>query len=318
MYIGKSDDASPIGVIFPMRSISWIGAVLALALALGACGGDKDSSGGNTADGDKPTLKFTAIPGEDPTRMREKFQPVATYLAKELGVPVEYVHATKYSASVEMFRNGDVMLAWFGGLTGVQARDMVPGARAIAQGVEDPTYHSYFIAHKDTGLEEGEDFPDAIAGKSFTFGSKSSTSGRLMPEHFIRMNTGKSPAEFLGSAPLFSDSHDKTCEQVESGAVQVGAVSYTTYDRRVEEGKTDPEVCRVIWQTPDYPDYNFTAHPKLDEVYGKGFTDRLQQALLAMKGDALLGGFQRSGMVPATNADFAPILELAKKLDMMR
>ena len=299
-----------------MRSNLWICAIF--ALALGACGGDKGGSGDNPAGGAKPTLKFTAIPGEDPTRMREKFEPVATYLSKQLGVPVEYVHATNYTASVEMFRNGDVMLAWFGGLTGVQARDMVPGARAIAQGVEDPVYHSYFIAHKDTGLERSDAFPTGIAGKSFAFGSKSSTSGRLMPEYFIRKNTGKSPAEFLGSEPVFTGSHDKTCEQVESGAVQVGAVSYTTYDRRVEEGKTDPETCRIIWQTPDYPDYNFTAHPKLDAVYGKGFTDKLQKALLGMKGDELLGGFQRSGMIPATNEDFAPILELAKQLDMMR
>jgi phosphonate transport system substrate-binding protein len=32
-------------------------------------------------------------------------------------------------------------------------------------------------------------FPQGIAGKSFTFGSKSSTSGRLMPEFFIREAT---------------------------------------------------------------------------------------------------------------------------------
>jgi len=293
-------------------------ALLALALTvpvLLACGGDDPATEG---PGAKPTLKFTAIPGEDPTRMREKFQPVAAYLSETLGVPVEYVHATKYSASVEMFRNGDVMLAWFGGLTGVQARELVKGARAIAQGVEDPSYHSYFIAHKDSGLEKSTEFPSAIAGKSFTFGSKSSTSGRLMPEHFIRTATGKAPAEFLGAEPAFSGSHDKTCEQVESGAVQVGVVSYTTYDRRVKEGTTDPEVCRIIWKTPDYADYNFTAHPKLDEVYGAGFTDKLQKALLAMKGDELLGGFQRSGMIPAANEDFDAILDLAKKLNLLR
>jgi phosphonate transport system substrate-binding protein len=286
-----------------------------LALFLPACGGDDASESG--AGASSPTLKFTAIPGEDPTRMREKFAPVADYLAEELGVPVEYVHATKYSASVEMFKNGDVLLAWFGGLTGVQARHAVPGARAIAQGVEDPKYHSYFIAHESTGLERSEVFPAAIAGKTFTFGSKSSTSGRLMPEHFIRTFTGKAPAEFLGSAPRFSGSHDLTCAQVEKGVVQVGAVSYTTYDRRVREGDTDPDVCRIIWKTPDYADYNFTAHPKLDEIYGEGFTDRLQAAILAMKGD-LLGGFQRSGMIPAKNTDFEAIRELAQSLGMIR
>ena len=270
-------------------------------------------------DRDDKVLRFTAIPGEDPTRMREKFQPVAAYLAEALGVEVAYVHATEYPASVEMFKNGQVHLAWFGGLTGVQARAAVPGATAIAQGVEDPKYHSYFIAHKDAGLTRSDDFPMGIVGKSFTFGSKSSTSGRLMPEYFIRQQAAdKSPAAFLGSAPAFSGSHDLTCELVEKGAVQVGAVSYTTYDRRVEEGTTDPATCMIIWQTPDYPDYNFTAHPALEKRFGAGFTKKLQDAILAMKGEALLGGFQRSGMIPATNADFQPIKDLAVRLGLLR
>lgn len=294
-----------------MRTFALLSALAALTLA--ACGETADRAGAPP-----PTLRFTAIPGEDPTRMREKFAPVADYLAEQLGVPVEYVHATKYSASVEMFKNGDVLLAWFGGLTGVQARHAVPGARAIAQGVEDPRYHSYFIANASTGLERSDGFPAAIAGRSFTFGSKSSTSGRLMPEHFIRTFSGKTPAEFLGSEPRFSNSHDLTCEQVEKGVVEVGAVSYTTYERRVKEGDTDPAACRVIWQTPDYPDYNFTAHPRLEEIYGAGFIDRLQEAILAMQGDRLLGGFQRSGMIAAKNDDYAPIRKLARDLGMIR
>ena len=297
--------------------VLWSVLLLLGAGLVAGCGDKAPGTGGTTAA--KPTFKFTAIPGEDPTRMKEKFEPVAAYLAKQLGVPVEYVHATKYSASVEMFKNEQVLLAWFGGLTGVQARAAVPGARAIAQGVEDPIYHSYFIAHKDTELERSDEFPEGIVGKTFTFGDKASTSGRLMPEHYIRQHAGgKSPAEYLGTEPQFSGSHDKTCELVEKGAVQVGAVSYTTYDRRVAEGKTDPETCKIIWQTPDYPDYNFTAHPRIDAVYGAGFTDKLQKALIAMKGDALLGGFQRSGMVAASNADFQPIHDLAIALGLLR
>ncbi|MDA1195509.1 MAG: putative selenate ABC transporter substrate-binding protein [Planctomycetota bacterium] len=287
-------------------------ALLAFA-PLGGCG-DAPASGGAA-----PILRFTAIPGEDPTRMKEKFGPVADWLSEQLGVPVEYVHATKYAASVEMFKNEQVLLAWFGGLTGVQARAAVPGARAIAQGVEDPRYHSYFIANASTGLERGEGFPVGIVGRSFTFGSKSSTSGRLMPEHFIRQQSGgASPAEYLKSDPQYSDGHDKTCELVQSGAVDVGVVSYTTYDRRVAEGTTDPKVCRIIWQTPDYPDYNFTAHPKLETLFGAGFTAKLQAALLAMNDEALLAGFQRSGMVAATNEDFQPIEVLARDLGLLR
>ena len=71
-------------------------------------------------------------------------------------MPVEFVPVKSYPAAVTAFRNDQVQLAWFGGLSGVQARLLVDGARAIAQGDEDTSFVSYFIAHTDTGLTESE------------------------------------------------------------------------------------------------------------------------------------------------------------------
>ena len=68
------------------------------------------------------TLYFSAIPDEDETRLVERFTAVADYLSEELGVPVEFVPVKSYPAAVTAFRNDQVQLAWFGGLSGVQAR----------------------------------------------------------------------------------------------------------------------------------------------------------------------------------------------------
>ncbi|MDE0586633.1 MAG: PhnD/SsuA/transferrin family substrate-binding protein, partial [Planctomycetota bacterium] len=92
-------------------------------------------------------LRFTAIPDTNSSELEAKFKPVAAYLSKELGVKVEYIPTADYSASVEMFKNGDVHFAWFGGLSGAQARAAIEGSQAIAQGVEDPNFKSYFVAH---------------------------------------------------------------------------------------------------------------------------------------------------------------------------
>ena len=271
----------------------------------------------NAIDSQVPILRFSAIPDQDESRLREKFAPVAAYLSRTLGVPVQYVHATKYSDAVDLFKNGDVQLAWFGGLTGVQARHAVEGARAIAQGAEDPEFYSYFIAHRDTGIERETSFPSAIEGRRFTFGSMGSTSGRLMPEYFIRENTGKAPREFFDSIS-FSGSHDRTAELVASGRFEVGTLNYKVYERRVREGRTDPDVVRVIWKTPLYADYNFTAHPVLDTRYGVGFTDRLQRALVEMKDPALLSAFPRTALIAANSEDFDAIREVARQLDFIR
>ncbi|MBC8369101.1 MAG: PhnD/SsuA/transferrin family substrate-binding protein, partial [Planctomycetes bacterium] len=124
------------------------------------------------------SLRFTAIPDTNSSELEAKFKPVAAYLTKKLGVPVEYIPTADYSASVEMFKNGDVQLAWFGGLSGAQARAAVDGAQAIAQGVEDPNFKSYFVVNASTGITKSDDFPQQLKGLSFTLGSPKSTSGR--------------------------------------------------------------------------------------------------------------------------------------------
>jgi phosphonate transport system substrate-binding protein len=285
--------------------------LLLAGLALVSSCGDSESS--------ESVLKFSAIPDENATELQQKFDKVADYLSEKLGFAVEYVPTADYGASVQAFKNGDIQLAWFGGLTGVQARAAVEGSHAIAQGKVDPAYKSYFIAHKDSGLEPSESFPMGLAGKSFTFGSERSTSGRLMPEHFILQNTGKSPAEFLGSEMSFSGSHDTTAKLVQAGTFEAGALSYKTYDKMVAAGSIDPEVCRIIWTTPTYPDYNWTAHPSLDQTFGVGTMDRLQRALIEMSDPALLDAVMRSeGLITAQNSDFEPVAELARQLGFLQ
>ena len=308
-----------------MRRLSLV--LAAGAFLVSACSQQRqeDSAAAGGADqGAQPTgaqqntLRFSAIPDDNTTELMQKFTPVAEHLSRTLGVPVAYVPSADYAASVEMFKNGDIHLAWFGGLTGVQARQAVAGAHAIVQGIEDPQYFSYFLANASTGLERSDGFPTAISKLKFTFGSAQSTSGRLMPEYFIREFGGAAPQDFFEHEFGFSGSHDKTIELVTSGAFEAGAVSYTTYDAWVAEGKVDPNVCRAIWRTPAYADYNFTAHPELDRMFGAGFTDRLRQAFLDMKDPALLNAFRRSGFIPATDAEFDGILAVARALDMAR
>lgn len=302
------------------RAGAWMLATLLLTVA---CGGDASHDEGSAAGpatpaAEKAVLHFSAIPDQNSTELEEKLAPLAAHLSEALGVTVEYVPSRDYQATVEMFKNGDVDLGWFGGLTGVQARQGVPGARAIAQGDADPDYYSYFIAHRDTGLEQGDAFPLDIADLRFTFGSESSTSGRLMPEYFLREATGKSPEEFFSEPPGFSGSHDRTVELVESGQYQAGVVNYKVYDQRVETGKTDPEVVRVIWKTPTYADYNWSVRGDADERFGEGFTQRLQEALVAIDDPSLLAALPRERLIPATNDEFEGIRQVAEDLDMLR
>lgn len=259
---------------------------------------------------------FTAIPDEDETRLQERFQKVADYLAEELEVEVRFVPVKSYAAAVTAFRNDQVQLAWFGGLSGVQARERVPGSRALAQGVEDAEFRTYFIAHESTGLEEGAGLVEAMRDMTFTFGSKGSTSGRLMPEHYLREAFGEAP-EKVFSRVGFSGNHSRTASLVASGAYQLGALNYTVWENELEAGNLDADSVKVVWQTPPYPDYQWTIRGDVDERFGEGFADRVQQALLDMDDPELLESFPRSGFIPVDNADYEIIRQVGQQLDIL-
>ncbi|MFT5048670.1 MAG: phosphonate transport system substrate-binding protein [Chlamydiales bacterium] len=288
-------------------------------LLLSALGAAPLGGCNRVVEGSADVLRFTAIPDNNKTELELKFAPLAEHLGEVLGVPVEYVPTADYSASVEMFKNGDVDLAWFGGLTGVQARAAVDGARAIAQGRVDPKFKSYLIAHPSARVEASGSFPvEALRGKRFTFGSQQSTSGRLMPEYFIRAATGQAPDEFFGEVG-FSGSHDKTAELVNAGSFEVGAINYRTYDLLLEEGRISANTCRIIWTTPEYADYNWTVHPGVEETFGTGTIDALQAALTGLTQPELLAAVQREdGLIGAENDDFEGIAAVARELGFLR
>ncbi len=256
--------------------------------------------------GHAETFTFTAIPDEDASRLRQRFDKIAVYLAKQLAVEVRYVPVKSYSAAVSAFRNNQVQLAWFGGLSGVRARSLVKGSQAIAQGWEDQSFVTYFIAHASTGVTAGKIFPKSIAGKTFTFGSKGSTSGRLMPEFHIRKNLKATPNKIF-SRVGFSGDHSRTIALVQSGAYQVGAVNFKVWHNEMKAGHIDKAKVSVIWKTPPYPDYQWTIRGDVAKKWGAGFTGRVKQALLELKDPDLLASFPRKSFIPASNADYDPI-----------
>jgi phosphonate transport system substrate-binding protein len=258
------------------------------------------------------TFVFTAIPDQDETRLVERFTKVAEYLQTKLGVPVRYLPVKSYPAAVTAFTNDQVQLAWFGGFTGLQARRAVPGSEAIAQGAEDVAFKSYLIANAKTGLARTQDLPQAIAGKTFTFGARASTSGRLMPEFFLRQAFGgKGPDEIFARVG-FSGDHSRTIQLVQSGAYELGVLDYSVWETEVKAGKVDPAQVAVIWESPTYPDYNWSVRGDVDAAFGPGFKERLRAALLAVSDPSILASFARSRFIPAANSDYAPVEEVAK------
>ncbi len=293
-----------------------VGLAAVITTVLISCGNDPPP------DGEKNKVLFlSAIPDEKITNQQAKFGKLAAYLSGKLDIKVEFLFSKDYADSVTKFRNGEVHLVWFGGLSGVQARMAVDGAQAIAQGKADPNYKSYFIANVETGLQPSEDFPEAIRDRSFTFGSPGSTSGRLMPTFFIMEETGKRPEDWFQTKPAFqlTGGHVATANAVADGTCETGALNYKTYDSLLA---SDPDIkarTRIIWTTPPYADYNFTIHPEVESLFGAGTIERVRKALIeAPAGSDALKAINREAIISAKNEDFEGIREVAVKVGLIK
>jgi phosphonate transport system substrate-binding protein len=275
------------------------------------------------AQEETPTLRVGGIPDQDAQRLARRYEIFANYLSKELDVSVEYVPSVSYSAVVTAFSQNDVQLAFFGGLTGVQARLQNPGAQAIAQRENDAQFHSKFIVRADDGFADLDGLDDLVGrtgDMTITFGSESSTSGHLMPRHFLS-EAGINAATDFRSKPSFSGSHDKTWQLVEAGSFDMGALNEDVWNRAVSEGRADTTKVREFYTTPDYFDYNWTVRPDLDDVYGDGFANRVQEVLLALNPQdhgEILELFSTERFIATENDNYQAIEKVARELSIIQ
>ena len=200
-------------------------------------------------------FRVTTIPEEAATEQVRKFTPIARYLEKQLGTKVEFTPVSDYPAAVEALVNRKVDLVWFGGFTHVQAQIRSGGKIVpIAQREEDTKFQSVFIAKKDSGIRA---LPD-LKGRQVSFGSQSSTSGHLMPRHFL-LQAGLNPEKDFRRI-AYSGAHDATIASVVSGKVDAAALDITVWRKFVSENKVDTAAVDVFYTTPPFFNYNWSVH----------------------------------------------------------
>jgi len=212
-------------------------------------------------------LRVSAIPDEAPTELQRKFKPLGEYLAQETGMKVEFTPVTDYAAVVESLATGKLDLAWLGGFTFVQAKLRTNGtAIPIAQRAEDEKFTSRFIVPTNSSAKTLAD----LKGKTFAFGSPSSTSGHLMPRFFL-LQAGIDPDKDFKNV-AFSGAHDATVAFVAGGRAEAGVLNTSVWDKLVETKNPNALKVRVLATTPPYYDYNWTVRGDLDPALVKKLT----------------------------------------------
>ena len=259
-------------------------------------------------------FRVTAIPDEAPTELVRKFEPLGQYLGAKLGMKVEFVATTDYAATVEALIGKKVDMAWFGGFTFVQANARSKGmVTPLVQREEDQNFRSVFITNAATGITS----LDGLKGRTFSFGSPSSTSGHLMPRSAL-LAAGIDPdRDFRRVA--YSGAHDATALAVAGGKVDAGALNISVWEKLLSERKVDPTTLKVFYTTPPYFDYNWSVRSDMDPALAR----KVRDAFLALstdtsEGKAVLDLQRASRFVPTKVENYATIEAAARNADLLK
>ncbi len=256
-------------------------------------------------------LRVSAIPDEAPTELLRKFEPLGHYLQEQLGIPVVFQPVSDYAGVVEALGSKRLDMAWLGGFTFVQAKLRTGNAIPLVQREQDEVFTSTFIT-ADPNVHSHAD----LNGKSFAFGSVSSTSGHLMPRYFLQQDG--IDADTFFSRVGFSGAHDATVAWVESGKVDAGVLNSSVWEKLLEQNKVDTNKVHVYTTTPTYYDYNWTVRGDLEPE----LVERIRAAFLALDPanpahKAILDLQRASRFVPTSAENYVGIEEAARAAGLL-
>ena len=252
----------------------------------------------------EPPLKFgVGLFQPDKEKNDATYRPLAAYLAKKLGRPVELRTVDTWEGLAKSLANGETDMALLGPWGYVLANNEA-GAQVVSTIEYDgkPEYYAIMVTSPDSGIKSVAD----LKGKTFAFGDKGSTSGYLIPLHFFQTQ-GIVPETYF-SKVLYTK-HQAIETQVTQGQLDAGADYNRNRDAMIEQGLIKAERSKIIWQSAPLPNDAFAVSKPLAQ--DKAFVAKLQDALTgigaALKGEPKLLPNHYTGFVVKDNSFYKPI-----------
>ncbi len=283
---------------------SFLALAAALMIFLSGCAKKDDT------DALPTLLKIGILPDESKTVLLKRYTPLFEHLSSELGIPYELKIPANYEALNDLFNDGAVDLAYFGGYTFIRAHRTSNAVPLVMRDI-DTRFTSYFFSRVDITAKGITDYK----GKRFSFGSRFSTSGHLMPRFFLQEK--KIVPESFFSEVRYSGSHDETTKLVNDGIVDIGVANSKIIDTMIVDGRLSEDKIQILWETPPYPDYVWAVQPTISE----SVRTRLRDAFLSLSPankahSVILTGVDAGGFLPASSDDFTMLEKISDQMNL--
>ncbi|MGB0317737.1 MAG: phosphate/phosphite/phosphonate ABC transporter substrate-binding protein [Pseudomonadales bacterium] len=286
-----------------------------LAMVQSACGPAEPASA---------SLKLAYLPSEEDTEERmEAFQLLADHISTHVSQPVEIIRASSYAPTIEAMRAKKIDIIRSGGsFTYMIAHEKANAEAIVAVGTTSAgpgLYQSALVTAATSGIKTVADLRARSREIDFAFVDPASTSGHLVPRSFLEKQ-GINPEKDFKQL-IFTMSHLNSIMTIRSGKVDAGAISLSTYNRMVEQGRLDPAELTVLWTSPPIPTGPVMVRQDLPETLKKG----IQAAYLALNNaesplmEAMRAVYNREDLrfFPAEDRDWDGLRQIAHNLETM-
>jgi phosphonate transport system substrate-binding protein len=281
--------------------------IMSISLLLNGCGQSNNPSPGNQQA--NQILRVGLVPNQAPDKIKAQYEPFRQYLSNALGMPVELFVATDYAGVVEAMANDKLDVAYFGGLTYVQAKQRAkihPIVTEIDEETQTSKYYSLIIVPSNSPVQSTGD----LKGKVFAFGDISSTSGSLYPRFMLDQAGIKVPDDLKNVT--YTGGHDATAQAVQNGTVDAGGIEGRILNRLIANKTVDANKIRVIDKhlVEGYP---WVVRDSID----KSLEEKIVKSFLEMKDKELLSLMRAKSFTKVTEANYAEIEKEANRLNLI-
>jgi phosphonate transport system substrate-binding protein len=251
---------------------------------------------------DSLTLGF--LPYLTAGELMQKYTPLATYLGKEVGIPVTIKVTKDYVEHTQLAGEDKIDIAFLGGIVYVKVVEKYGKKRLLARYEMNgkPTFQGIIIVSKKSPLQNLSE----LTGKRVAFGDPNSTLSSIVPRYMLK-KAGVTLDQLSGYE--FLKNQQNVVFGVLFGEYAAGAVAQEVFDEYQARG------LRALASSPDISTHVFIASKTLSA----DLVEKLQKALYNLKkqpnGKTILSaiGKDMTGFVPVKDSDYDLLRTILKE-----
>ena len=215
-------------------------------------------------------LTVGLIPTESSSHITDRYENLAKYLEKKLGIPVELKTSTDYAGVIAAMQFKHIDVAYFGPKSYVEAAQRANAECFAMEVLEDGTqgYHGIIISKKGSGINSIKD----AKGKVWAFTDTNSTSGTLVPTVYFVKDLKLDPEKYF-SKVIYSGGHEASILSVKAGKIDIASTNDLDMDRGNGKVWNKDKDFNIIWTSKLIPGSNMAYRKDIPASLKKALKD---------------------------------------------